>query len=197
GVAPMADDTTPDTPPETPADAAGTAPDAAGDGAAVATAPEAPVKLDQKVEITDVGPCKKHVKVVVDRKQIDERFDEKFTELVRSDQPQIRGFRPGKAPRKLIERQYHDSVSEEVKTQVLMASLEQLAEEQQISPLSPPDLDPNQIEIPKEGPLTYEFDIEVRPEFDLPEYKGLKIRRPVHNFTPAEAEREKKRLLER
>ncbi|HJZ57457.1 MAG TPA: trigger factor [Gemmataceae bacterium] len=194
----MADDTTPDTPTgETPN------PTETAGGAAAVAAPEGadgqegPVKLVQTVEISDVGPCKKHVKVTVERKQIDERLDEKYTELVQSDQPQVRGFRPGKAPRKLIERRYHESVTDEVKTQVLMASLEQLAEEQQISPLSPPDLDPNQIEIPEAGPFVYEFDIEVRPEFDLPDYKGLKLRRPVHTFTAAETEREKKRLLER
>lgn len=185
----MADDTTPETP-DAPA------PDAA-DAAALATADgEAPVKLVQTVEINDAGPCKKHVKVTVERKQIDERFNEKFTELTLSDQPQVRGFRPGKAPRKIIERQYYDSVAEEVKTQVLMASLEQLAEEQSISPLSPPDLNPNALEIPKEGPFIYEFDIEVRPEFDLPDYKGLKLRRPTHTHTTAEKDREKKRLLE-
>ena len=121
----MADETTPATP-ETP-----TTPDAVPEGAATATA-EGPIKLVQTVEITDVGTCKKHVKVTVERKQIDERFDEKYTELVQSDQPQVRGFRPGKAPRKLIEKQYHESVGEEIKTQVLMASLEQLAEEQAI-----------------------------------------------------------------
>jgi trigger factor len=162
---------------------------------ATATA-EAPAKLKQEVEIKDIGPCKKHVKVTVDREQIDERFDEKYTELVRSDQPQVRGFRPGKAPRKLIEKQYHDAVAEQVKTDVLMASLEQLADEQRISPLSPPELDPNAISIPKEGPFIYEFDIEVRPEFDLPDYKGLKLRRPVHTFTDAEVAAEKARLLE-
>src|SRR4051812_39808341 len=99
------DDTTPAS--DTPAEPA-TEP--TGDGA-VATVegvdPNAPVKLAQTVDISDVGPCKKHVKVVVERKQIDDRFDEKYTELVRSDQPQVRGFRPGKAPRKLIEKQYH------------------------------------------------------------------------------------------
>src|SRR5436190_13963541 len=153
----MADETkTPETS-ETPADT--TQPNA--DGTATATAPpEGPVKLKQAVEIKDAGPCKKHVKVTVEREQIDERFDEKYTELVQSDQPQVRGFRPGKAPRKLIEKQYKDSVSEEVKTQVLMASLEQLADEQRVSPLSPPDLDPYAIAIPKEGPFVYEFDIE-------------------------------------
>lgn len=181
----MADDVTPETPEIESADAA----------TATAEA-DAPVKLKQAVEIRDAGPCRKHIKVTVAREQIDERFDEKFTELVRSDQPQVRGFRPGKAPRKLIERQYQGSVSEEVKTQVLMASLEQLADEQQISPLSPPDLDPNAIVIPKEGPFVYEFEIEVRPEFDLPDYKGLKLRRPTHAFTDAEVQAEKRRLLE-
>lgn len=185
----MADEEpTPDTTDAPPADAA--------TATATAEADPAPVKLVQTVEIKDVGPCKKHIKVTVDRKQIDERFDEKYTEIVRSDQPSVRGFRPGKAPRKIIERQYQPSVAEEVKSQVLMASLEQLADEQAISPLSPPDLNPAAIEIPKEGPFVYEFDIEVRPEFDLPDYKGLKLRRPTHTFTPAEVEKEKRRLLE-
>jgi trigger factor len=157
---------------------------------------EGPIKLQQTVEIRDVGPCKKHVKVTVDRGAIDKRFDERFTEIVRSDQPQVRGFRPRKAPRKMIERQYYESVAEEIKSQVLMASLEQLAEEQTIAPLSPPEFDPMLLNIPKEGPFVYEFDIEVRPEFDLPEYKGMKLRRPIHTYTPTEVEAEKKRLLE-
>ena len=153
-------------------------------------------KLDQEVEIKDAGPCKKHIKVTVQRAQIDERFDAKFSEITLSDQPQMNGFRPGKAPRKMIEKRYYDSVAEEVKTQVLMASLEQLAEEQSISPLSPPDLDPNAIAIPKEGPFIYEFDIEVRPESTFPDYKGLKLRRPVHEYTETEVARERKRILE-
>ena len=161
-----------------------------------ALVPEQMQKLEQKVEIKDVGPCKKHVKVTVDRGGIDKQFDAKFTELVQSDQPTVRGFRPGKVPRKMVEQRYFKTVAEEVKTAILMASLEQLAEEQTISPLSPPELDPFAIQIPKEGPLVYEFDIEVRPEFDLPDYKGLKIRRPTHTYTDAEIEDEKRRLLE-
>ncbi len=188
----MSDETTPET--ETPE-----LPEEIGESTDTATAvadPDAPEKLDQEVEIRDAGPCKKHIKVTVQRAQIDERFDEKFSEITLSDQPQVRGFRPGKAPRKMIEKRYYDSVAEEVKTQVLMASLEQLAEQESISPLSPPDLDPNAIAIPKEGPFVYEFDIEVRPEFDLPSYKGLKLRKPIHTYNDAEKAREKKRLLE-
>src|SRR5438552_3072416 len=101
------------------------------------TAPDAvTTKLPQTVEIRDVGPCKKHVKVTVERTAIDTRFDEKINELVHSDTSTVNGFRPGKAPRKMIEKRFKKDLYSDLKTELLMASLEQLAEEQQISPLS-------------------------------------------------------------
>ncbi len=62
-------------------------------------------KLNQKVEINDVGPCKKHIKVTIEREDIENRLNDKFKELM-SD-ASVPGFRPGKAPRKLVERRFH------------------------------------------------------------------------------------------
>jgi trigger factor len=153
---------------------------------------EAP-KLNQSVEIRDVGPCKKHIKVTIDRNDIEHRLNDKIKELV-SDAT-VPGFRPGKAPRKLIERRFHTEVGDQVKAEVLLASLEQLADEHDIAPLAPPDLDPFQVALPKEGPLVYEFDVEVRPEFDLPNYRGLKLKRPIKEYGAEDVENEKRRLL--
>jgi trigger factor len=152
-----------------------------------------PQKLRQTVEIKDVGPCKKHIKVSIDRSDIDHRLNDKFKELM-SDAA-VPGFRPGKAPRKLIEKRYHTEVGDQVKAEMLLASLEQLADEHDIAPLAPPDLDPFQVALPKEGPLVYEFDVEVRPEFDLPNYRGLKLKRPIKDFAASDVEQEKRRLL--
>ena len=181
--------------PKTPTPESGSAP--VGD-TAVADAPadEQLGKLRQDVDIKDVGPCKKHIKVTVNRADIDERMDEKISKLVVEDHAMVAGFRPGKAPRKVIERRYHKDVMEQVRAEVLMASLEQIAEDHDVAPLSPPDIDPLNIEIPKEGPLIYEFDVEVRPQFDLPNYKGLKLKRPVKTFTEADVDREQRRILE-
>lgn len=159
---------------------------------ATATA-TAPVKLQQTVDIRDVGPCKKHITVTVDRKDIDGRFSEKISELVVD--ANVSGFRPGKAPRRIIERRFQKEVGDQVKSEVLLASLQQLAEDHDIAPLSAPDIDPNNIELPQQGPLVYEFEVEVRPQFDLPNYRGLKIRRPVHTFTDEEVAQEERRLL--
>jgi trigger factor len=43
--------------------------------------------------------------------------------------------------------------------------------------LSPPNLNPNTLVIPDKGDFVYEFEVEVRPSFDLPEYKKLKLKR--------------------
>jgi trigger factor len=153
----------------------------------------ASAKLNQTVEMRDIGPCKKHVKVTVDRSSIDDLMDKKFSELV-VDTP-VAGFRPGKAPRKIIERRFRKDVSDQVRTEILLRSLEQLDEDNKLVPLAPPNLDPAKLELPKEGPLVYEFDVEVRPEFNLPDYKGLKLRRPVRTFTDADVAEEERRIL--
>jgi trigger factor len=150
-------------------------------------------KLSQTVEMQDVGPCKKHVKVTVDRSSIDELMDKKFSELV-VDTP-VAGFRPGKAPRKIIERRFRKEVGDQVRAEVLLKSLEQLGDDNKFTPLAPPNIDPAKIELPKQGPLIYEFDVEVRPEFDLPNYKGLKLRRPVRTFSDADVAEEERRIL--
>ena len=153
-------------------------------------------KLNQQVEISDAGPCKKHVKITVGRDVIDGRFKEKYDDLYKGGGAQLPGFRPGKAPRKIVERKFKSAVQEEVRREVLMASLQQLAEDSNLAPLAPPALNPEQLVLPEEGPFVYEFDVEVRPEFDLPEYKGMKLQKLVHTFSEKEIGAEKRRYLE-
>jgi trigger factor len=156
---------------------------------------EKPKRLNQTVEMRDIGPCKKHIKVTVDRSDIDSLLNKKYTELV-ADAP-VAGFRPGKAPRKIIERRFHKEVTQEVRGELLLQSLEQLGDENDVAPLAAPNIDPSQIEIPEDGPLIYEFEVEVRPQFDLPNYKGLKLRRPVRTFSEQDIVLEERRILAR
>ena len=92
-------------------------------------------------------------------------------------------------------RKFKKEVQDQVKGEILLSSLEQLAEDFDVAPLSPPNLNPNNIFIPDQGDMVYEFDVEVRPHFDLPNYKGLKIKRPTRTFTEADVDEEQTRLL--
>jgi trigger factor len=152
-------------------------------------------KLPQQVDITATGPCKKHIKVTIPRDAIDKQLDKKYKQIM--GESHVPGFRPGKAPRSIVVRKYRKEVFTELKSELLLNSLEQLAEAHDVAPLSPPNLNPQTLEIPEQGDFIYEFDVEVRPEFDLPNYKGLKLKRPVRTFTDADVGNEEQRLFAR
>jgi trigger factor len=140
-------------------------------------AEEAPQKLQLEVKIDSRSACERHIGVTISREDIDRYFDKEYSELMPT--AQVPGFRPGHAPRKLIEMRFRKDVASRVKSALLMDGLALIHEDEKLSAISEPDIDLDAIEIPKEGPLFFEFDLEVRPEFDLPQWKGLKIQKPV------------------
>src|SRR4051794_6336029 len=81
---------------------------------------EEAIKLHQTVEMRDIGPCKKHIKVTIERDDIDKILEKQYSELVTD--AQVPGFRPGKAPRKLVEKRFHKDVRDRVRGQVLLQS---------------------------------------------------------------------------
>lgn len=156
---------------------------------------EAAEKLDLDVKIQSRSACERHITVTIPRTDIDRYFSKAFSELM--DKAAVPGFRAGRAPRKLVELRFRKDVTDQVKGSLLMDSLEQISESHDLSPISEPDFNPLAIEVPEEGPMTFEFDIEVRPEFELPNWKGLKIERPVREFTADDVEKQLQNLLAR
>ena len=90
----------------------------------------------------------------------------------------VPGFRPGRAPRQLVVKRFKKQVSDQVKSTLLMSSLEQIDKDYKLDPIIQPRLDVDAIELPEKGPMSFEMDVEVRPQFDVPNYKGLKVKRP-------------------
>ncbi len=152
-------------------------------------------KLSLDVKIESPGTCQRHVTVTVSEADVERYFDDQIGEMM--PKAVVPGFRAGRAPRKLVEARFRKDVSEQVKGAILMDSMAQVTEEHNLSAISEPDIDVRAIELPESGPLTFEFNLEVRPEFDLPQWKGLKIDRPVREFTAKDVDRQLQRLLER
>lgn len=146
---------------------------------AVATldAEDAKYKMTLNVDIENVGPCRKHVRVTVSRKDLDHFRSEAVSEV--SDTAAVPGFRVGHVPLSLVERRFKKEIGDQVRQRVLLTSLEQLADENSLDPINEPSFDMESLVLPDEGDFQYEFDVEVRPEFDLPAYTGLSIKRPL------------------
>lgn len=153
------------------------------------------VKLSLDVKIDKPSACERHVTVSVSREDVDRYLKEQFDEV--APKAELPGFRAGRAPRKLVEKSFRSQVTEQVKGKLLMDSLAQISDDHEFSAISEPDFDFDKVAIPEAGPLTFEFDIEVRPEFDLPQWKGLKIERLVREYSDSDVQEHLQRLLAR
>ena len=138
-------------------------------------------RLELSVQVKETNACERHVTVSVPAQDVERYFQDKFDDL--APDAAVPGFRAGKAPRKLIENRFRAEIKDQVKSSLLMDSLAQVNEESDFSAISEPRFDIESIVVPEDGPLTYEFDIEVRPEFDLPKWKGLKIEKAELEIT--------------
>ena len=156
-------------------------------------AAEPKYKMSLQVEMDSVGPCRKHVRIKIPRADI-EHFQQVAVKEV-SDSAAVPGFRVGRVPLQLIERRFKKELSDQVRQRILLESLEQLSEEKSLDPIGQPDFDFESLEIPEEGDFEYEFDVEVRPEFDLPNYSGLKVKRPTRQINDEDVEKYKERFL--
>lgn len=152
-------------------------------------------KLDLEVKIDRRSACERHITVTIPRDDVDRYYDNAFSELV--PKAAVPGFRMGRAPRKLVEARFRKDVTDQVKDLLLRDSLGQISDEHKLAPISEPDIDPENVVVPAEGPMTFEFNIEVRPEFDLPVWKGLTIERPVREFTAEDVDVQLQSLLAR
>ena len=155
--------------------------------------PSEPLKLD--VTVQSPSACERHITVTVPREDIDRYFSEAFSEMMPT--ASVPGFRAGRAPRKLVESRFRKDVAEQIKGSLLMDSMQQISEEQSFAAISEPDFDPDVVELPDDGPMTFEFNLEVRPEFDLPQWRGLSIERPTKKFEKADIDQRLEQILSR
>lgn len=133
------------------------------------------------ITVSDAGPCKKKVEIEISAEAIHEKLDEKYKELRRD--AILPGFRKGRAPIRLLEKRFGTDITQQVKLELMAAASEEAIKDNKIDSLRDPDVDHEKIELPEAGPLKFEFEVEVRPEFDLPELDGIAVEKPTIEVT--------------
>jgi len=128
-----------------------------------------------RVETEKTGPVVCTVSVEVPQARVRKAFDSTYKEIGRS--ARIKGFRPGKAPRSVLEKMYGSTVPDEVERTLVKETLEDALEMAEVQALSEPDV---QADRPAaDSPFTYSARVEVKPEIELPDLTGLPGKRPV------------------
>ncbi|MCP4263121.1 MAG: trigger factor [Planctomycetes bacterium] len=149
-------------------------------------------KPKNTVTIEEAGPCKKKVLIEIPEEAIKMSIDEQYETLRK--EALVPGFRKGRAPRRLLEKRFGKDTTEQVKLTLLSEASESALKDSKLDILGEPDVDFEKIEMPTEGPLKFDFEIEVRPEFELPELEGIPVTKTKLEVTDEQTDREIERL---
>jgi len=127
-----------------------------------------------KLEVTELGPVQRAVKIEVPAEDVTKRFEVAYADLNR--RVHIPGFRPGKAPHGLLEQRYAKAIEEDVLRQLLPDYYRRAMKETGFDPVTV-DIPPlERIKIKKGTPLVFTATVEIKPIFELREYKGLTLK---------------------
>jgi len=137
------------------------------------------------ITVENLAPCRKLLRVELDAKSVDETFDAITKDYQK--QASLPGFRPGKAPRDMVIKKYDADIQAEAKRKLIGDAYRKALEEKKISALGYPDIE--EIQFGRGQSLQFAATIETAPEFQLPEYKGLPVKREIKEVTDADVER--------
>ncbi|GAS89630.1 trigger factor [Mycolicibacterium brisbanense] len=125
-----------------------------------------------KSTVEQLSPTRVRINVEVPFTELEPDFDRAFKELAK--QVRLPGFRPGKAPRKLLEARIgRGAVLEQVVNDALPSRYSEAVSTSDIKPLGQPEIEVTKLEDGEE--LVFTAEVDVRPEITLPDLEALKI----------------------
>lgn len=141
---------------------------------------DAKEEIKNIVTIEDAGPCKKKISIEILEEKIKATVKEDYDELRRD--ALIPGFRKGRVPMRLLEKKFGEDITKQVKVKLLADASDSAVKDNEIDMLGDPDIDFENIDLPETGSLKFDFEVEVRPDFELPALEGISVDKPKITF---------------
>jgi trigger factor len=129
-----------------------------------------------QITIEDISPVEKRVDFEVPWPDVAAKLDKAYDKLRR--EVRLKGFRPGKVPRQVVEKLYKNQVEDDVARDVVSAAITQAVQEKQIAPIAPPTID--KLELKHGEALKFSARVEIRSQVTPKDYAGIRVsRRPA------------------
>ena len=132
--------------------------------------------------IEETAPCRKKLRIEVPADKVAGVRAGIVREFRR--QAQIPGFRPGFAPEPMVERRYAGAIDEELRRRIVPDAYREALEEQNLKPVGYPQVEA--VDYQPGQPLVITTAVDTAPEFPLPDYSSLALKKKVTAVTDDE-----------
>jgi trigger factor len=145
-----------------------------------------------QVTIEELNPTRRKLAIEVPLETVRAELDRAFGRVQR--EAKLKGFRPGRAPRAVLERFFGDQVRADVLSHLIEHSYSDAVKEAGLRPVGPPEIVPEDVAAGK--PLRYSATVDILPKIEVAEYQGLPAKRPRRAVSDADVDRAVEQLRE-
>src|ERR1700733_2064567 len=138
------------------------------------------------VNIEEPNSLRRKLTIEVEPDEIKHELDRAYNELKRG--VVLKGFRPGHAPRNLLERFFGEQVRGEVVQKLVEEYTKKALEEHDLKPVVAPEIVTEQSDLQKDLALKFSATFDLRPTIEVKDYEGLKVQESKAEVTEAEVE---------
>jgi trigger factor len=143
-----------------------------------------------QVTVEDISSVKKTLYVEIPREEVVRELDRAYEEIKKT--AKIKGFRPGKVPRSVLEKMFRKDVLADVSSRLIQNSLIDAVKEKDLRVVGRPKLDPPEIDVSQ--PYKYAATVEVTPAIANIDLTGMKLKRSIYKVSEAEVDTQLKML---
>ncbi len=122
-----------------------------------------------KLEVTELGPVKRAIKIEVPEDAVNKEFDRVYSDLKR--QARIPGFRPGKAPVSMLEKRYGKAAEQDVIQRLVPDYYQRAMKEADVSPVLVEIPPLERMKAQRNNSLTFTATVEIKPKIELRDYR--------------------------
>ena len=137
-----------------------------------------------EVTVTDISSIKKKVQIQIPQADVVKELDNAYREIKKN--AKIKGFRPGKAPRSVLERMFSKDVRADVTNTLIQNSFIDAVRQESLAFIGTPDIAP--AELDPEKPFIYDVTMELKPELADINFEGVKLKKTLYKMSEAEVD---------
>jgi len=143
-----------------------------------------------QVSVEDINSVKKTLHIEIPEETVARELDKAYNNLRKK--AKVKGFRPGKVPRSVVVRLFKKDVHADVTSNLIQSSFMDALKEADLKIVGTPNVDPPELEAT--GPYRYDATVEISPELEDIEYRGLILKRTNYRVLDEEIEAQLKML---
>lgn len=146
-----------------------------------------------KVDIQETSSTQRVLKIEVPAEEITEEYQRAASDI--NKRVRMPGFRPGKAPLGVIEKQYKQNIEEDILQKLIPAYYMKAIKDANLTPLQMPFI--QDVNLSKGAPLIFTVRVEIKPRFELTSYEGIELAKKDSSITEEEITTVIERLRDR